>query len=105
MANTVPPKYTTQIGPTVEPEVAGELSAWAEILETSAGAVARAAIDEGMARLRVRWAKTHGPLPDDVLGRHVAKQRARGDRQIQNKRKRDEELRSAAAGVAGMGEG
>lgn len=95
MANTVPPKYTTQIGPTVLPEVAGEMAAWAEVRGVSAGAVARELIDYALPLLRERWAQEHGKIPYSVLLRHVSHQQERGDRQIANKRSRDRTARTA----------
>ena len=78
MANTVPPKFDVQIGPSVRAEVAGELAAWGELAGESAGAIARQALDLGLAQLRPVLEAEHGKLDGKRLASHVERQRERG---------------------------
>lgn len=100
MVNTAPAKYTVQIGPTLTPEVAGELAAWAEWQQVSAGVTARDCIDEGLARLRSAWEQTYGALPEQLLSKHVRAARVRGDRQVARRRAYDERTRRGETTMA-----
>ncbi len=103
MPNPVPARYTVQLGPTVTPEVAGELAAWAELLGDSVSEVSRAAINAGLEVLRGDWRATavargtataKRGMPAVTLARHVEAARARGKTQVARRRKYDERTRS-----------
>lgn len=96
MANTVPAKYTVQIGPTVTPEVGGEIFAWAQALGISASSVARECLEEGLAALRRDFRRrAGGDLNEKTLAHHVAEARERGDRQVQRRLNYDKRRREA----------
>lgn len=100
MVNVTPARYTCQIGPTVTPEVAGELAAWAEVSGHSMSVVARMAIDDGLPKVRRTLERTHGALPVEILAKHVAQARERGERQVQRRRAYDERTRDTAPAAA-----
>lgn len=95
MANTKALRYTTQITPMVEPEIAGELAAWASLTGETAATMAREALYEGLARKREEWAAEHGPMPKGRLQSHIAQAVARGERRTAAKRRAAGEARKA----------
>jgi hypothetical protein len=99
MPNPVPAKYTVQLGPTVTPEVAGELAAWAEVQERSTSEITRECVDYGLENLRKQWQRVYGTIPAEVLARHVAAARERGEKQVARRRGYDERTRNTAAEV------
>ncbi len=106
MPNPVPAEYTVQLGPTVTPEVAGELAAWGELLGRSTSKVAREAIDAGLEVLRADWRATavargtataKRGMPAATLARHVRAAQERGRTQVGRRRAYDERTRKAQA--------
>lgn len=103
MPNPVSARYTVQLGPTVTPEVGGELGAWAELLGNSMSEVARECIDAGLEQLRNSFrqraiesgrVRSGALIPSTALLRkHVAAARERGDRQVKRRRNYDERTR------------
>lgn len=110
MPNVTPAKYTVQLGPTVVPEVAGEVYAWAEMLGISASAVARECLNAGLevvrSDFRARAAllpagkRTGGEIPGAVLRRQLAYALGRGERQVGSRRSYDRRTRIPGAGNA-----
>lgn len=96
MPNPVPAKYTVQLGPTVTPEVGGELAALGELSALSMSVVARMAIDEGLPKVRRVLQELHGPLPAEALAYHVQRARERGERQVRRRLDYDERTRRGA---------
>jgi hypothetical protein len=95
MPNPVPARYTVQLGPTVTPEVAGELAAWAEVQQRSTSEITRECIDYGLENLRKQWVRVYGALGGTLLAFHVDKARERGEKQVARRRGYDERTRSA----------
>lgn len=102
MPNPVPARYTVQLGPTVTPQVAGELAAWAELQQRSASEVARECIEFGLENLRTRWRAEFGALPGARLAAHVAAAEERGARQVSRRRAYDERTRNVTDHDAGV---
>lgn len=98
MVNVTPAKYTVQIGPTMTPETAGELAAWAELRGVSVSVVARECLEAGLARQRAKWAKETGGLDAATLDRHTDEARARGERQVKRRKAYDDKTRGKAGG-------
>lgn len=94
MVNVKPATYTVQIGPTMTPEAAGELAAWAELRRMSVSEIARECVEAGMGKLRGKWAKEVGfEMPASTLARHVEAARERGERQVRSRRAYDDRTR------------
>lgn len=106
MPNPVPAKYTVQLGPTVTPEVAGELAAWAKMLGKSNSEVARECVDAGLAVMardyatQLRRDKGFAGLPGDVLAECIEWARARGETQISKRRSYAERTRAGETAMA-----
>lgn len=99
MPNPVPARYTVQLGPTVTPEVAGELAAWAEVQERSTSEITRACVNAGLEALREQWQREHGALNNRTLAPHVAAAQERGEKQVARRRQYDERTRVPATGT------
>ena len=85
MPNPVERKYIVQLGPSVTPETAGEIEAWASTAHTSSSEIARLAIERGLESLRQEWAAEHGPIKPGTLARSVAYAVQRGEAQAARK--------------------
>lgn len=69
-------KYTAQLVILEEPEIAGEIRAWAERLDHAGtgqnlAPTLRELVRAGLALKRLDWETALGPLSADELGRHV----------------------------------
>lgn len=95
MVNVKPATYTVQIGPTMTPEAAGELAAWAELRGMSVSEISRECVEAGMSKLRGKWAREVGveAMPASTLARHVEAARERGERQVRSRRAYDDRTR------------
>lgn len=101
MANTQPAKYTVQLGPTVTPQFAGELAALAKHSGVSASTIARECMEDGVAKVKRRIERAHGPVPENLLAHFIAEAEERGDRQVKRRRAYDGRTRSTSnAGAA-----
>jgi len=100
MPNPVPAKYTVQLGPTVTPEVGGELAALAELSGLSMSVVARQAIDKGLPRVRRELERTHGLLGGERLQHHIDQARERGERQVRRRLDYDKRTRAGETRMA-----
>lgn len=100
MPNPVPARYTVQLGPTVTPEVAGELAAWAEVQGRSTSEITRECVSYGLENLRKQWVRVFGGIPPETLRTHVDAMRERGNKQVSRRRSYDERTRTAAAAEA-----
>lgn len=104
MANVREAKYTVQLGPTVTPEVAGELYAWAELLGMSNSAVIREVIEAGLlAKARSFALRAELTSPDlreaapDVLRENIEHCSQRGKTQTRRRRDYDAATRGTGA--------
>lgn len=97
MPNPTPAEYTVQLGPTVTPEVAGELAAWAALAKISTSKMTRRAIDTGLEVLRSKLSAELGEMPASLLAEHVAEAARRGDRQVKRRRDYDASTRTPIA--------
>jgi hypothetical protein len=106
MPNPVPAKYTVQLGPTVTPEVAGELAAWAKMLGKSTSAVVRECIEAGLAAstreytTQLRLTSGYASLPNDVLEECIAAARDRSNVQVSRRRSYDDRTRRGETAMA-----
>lgn len=101
MPNPVPARYTVQLGPTVTPETAGELAAWARVTERSSSEMARLLLEEGLKRQRAKLEREHGSLPADLLDECVAAAQERAERQVSRRRSYDKRTRNGETGMSG----
>lgn len=99
MPNPTPAEYTVQLGPTVTPEVAGELAAWAALSRSSVSKLTRWQIEAGLEANRAYLVERYGPLPTALLAEHVAEAVKRGERQVSRRRDYDDRTRTPAAAV------
>lgn len=99
MPNPVPAEYTVQLGPTVTPEVAGELAAWAAVQRRSVSRVTRECIEAGLEVLRsdFRAQDAAAHFDDELLATHVAAAAKRGDAQVSRRRDYDDRTRGGGA--------
>ena len=100
MPNPVPAKYTVQLGPTVTPEVGGELAALAELSGLSMSVVARMAIDKGLPKVRRELQAQHGALDEGRLQHHIEQARERGERQVRRRLDYDKRTRAGETKMA-----
>lgn len=95
MANTVPPKYTRQIGPAVTPEVAGLLSAIGKHAGVSAGQIAREAIDAGLTKVLRAYERERGSVPVEMIEAEVERHRLAAEAQAATRRAYDDAVHAA----------
>ena len=101
MPNPTPARYTVQLGPTVTPEVAGELATWAEVQQRSVSEATRECIEAGLMNLRLGWIAEAGRALDaELLEKHVYAAEVRGAEQVARRERyasRTREARQQAA--------
>lgn len=69
-------RYTAQLNILEEPEIAGEMRAWAELLDEAGtgqnlAPTLREILRAGLAFKRGAWEARFGPLEDEFLRRHI----------------------------------
>lgn len=101
MPNPVPARYTVQLGPTVTPETAGELAAWARQTGRSTSEMARLLLEEGLRRQRAKLEREHGSLSAGLLAECVAAAQERAERQVSRRRSYDKRTRNGETGMSG----
>jgi hypothetical protein len=95
-----PPRYTKQIMVLLEPEVSGEVYAWARAQGRSASAVCRELIAAGLTSKRRDWGRG-GNVPDDQeIEALRAEHRRQGEAQTERRREDDAERRKPSTGTA-----
>lgn len=110
MPNPTVATFTVQLGPTVAPDVAAELSTWAELLGLSTSATTREMIEEGLSHLRedlaTRAAARIGVSVaearrrySDLLPKHYKAAADRADTQVRRRRDYDAATRTPIAAV------
>jgi hypothetical protein len=95
MATVTPPRYTKQVMVLLEPEVSGEVYAFAEAAGISASAMCRDLIAVGLSTGRKKWAAI---APDAAeIERLRAEHRRQGEAQTKRRREDDADRRKAAS--------
>lgn len=108
MVNVTPAKYTVQIGPTMTPEAAGELAAWARMRGVSVSVVARECVEAGLSTLRESFKAQAVDTRqyterkwEALLRKEIAEAQARGDRQVARRKAYDDKTRGKSGGEEG----
>lgn len=97
MPNPTPAEYTVQLGPTVTPEVAGELYAWAALAGGSRSKMIRRVIDAGLEVLRSDLRAQYGEIPAKLLREYLDFANKRGETQVAARRDYDSRTRTPVA--------
>lgn len=95
MPTVTPPTYTKQVMVMLEPDISGEVYAWARRSKRSASAVMRDLIAAGLQVKREQWAAEVGVPADAEIRRLRAEHRAQGAAQTDRRREDDAERRKS----------
>jgi hypothetical protein len=96
MANTAPPRYTVQVAPTFEPEVAAEFMTWAQMRGVSIAQLVRELAEAGLRVRRAAW-KRELKVEDMDQAAYLANlehARRRGEKAVANRRAYDADTRT-----------
>jgi hypothetical protein len=69
---TRPRRYTAQLVILEEPDIAGEIRAWAEVNGQQLAPILRELLRAGLREKRKAWVREHGALETAYLAAHVA---------------------------------
>lgn len=100
MPTVTPPTYTKQVMVMLEPEISGEVYAWAAKRKCSGSAVMRDLIAAGLAAKREQWAAEVGVPADAEIRRLRAEHRRQGLAQTERRQRDDADRRKSAPGAA-----